>query len=264
MGKYRFDEKYFAKAPTVNFHLHDNYEIYYFLMGDANYYVEGNIYTLEKGDILLTNDKELHAPVFHNKDGYERIFISVPKDYLSEFVTDTFHPMDCFEKRRLGEKNKIDHRLVKACGIDKHIAEIKKYSTEEMPESEAMIKCHLMLMLHAFHEILQISDETGGRQGKMQAVVEYINKHLEDDLSLTQLGKVFYLNKYYLAHCFKNETGFTIGDYIAKKRILLARELLSEGKSSLEVAGRVGYSEYSSFYRAFKKITGKSPRALKK
>ena len=74
------------------------------------------------------------------------------------------------------------------------------------------------------------------------------------------LEKQFFVNKYYLSHTFKKSTGFTVVEYITHKRIIWAMDLLTVGQPALEVAHTVGFSDYSTFYKAFKKITGISPR----
>ena len=52
-------------------------------------------------------------------------------------------------------------------------------------------------------------------------------------------------------------------EYITKKRLVLAKELILEGISLYEAADRVGFSDYSNFYRSFKKTMGFSPKELR-
>ena len=58
---------------------------------------------------------------------------------------------------------------------------------------------------------------------------------------------------------FRNAVGTTVFDYIAYKRIGIAQHLLQMGIPAKEAALQVGYNDYSTFYRAYKKITGHSP-----
>lgn len=59
---------------------------------------------------------------------------------------------------------------------------------------------------------------------------------------------------------FKQETGFTIGSYISKKRLLLGRELILSGTSAAQAAYECGFKDYSTFQRAYKALFNESPR----
>ena len=74
------------------------------------------------------------------------------------------------------------------------------------------------------------------------------------------LAEKFYISKYYLCRAFHKATGLTVHDYIRLKRLNLARELKAEGKSISEAAMMAGFTDYSSFYRAYLKEYGVSPR----
>ena len=95
---------------------------------------------------------------------------------------------------------------------------------------------------------------------KIYQILDYINKNLEDKLTLDNLGKKFFVNKYYLCHVFKSNTGFTLQEYITYKRIIKAKELLALGMPVLQVSDMVGFGDYSNFFRVFKKIEGYSPK----
>ena len=77
--------------------------------------------------------------------------------------------------------------------------------------------------------------------------------HLTAALSIDMLAKQFFMSKYYLMHAFKDETGYTIGNYIATKRLLLARNLIEDGMSVTDACYACGYQNYSTFSRAYKK-----------
>ena len=58
---------------------------------------------------------------------------------------------------------------------------------------------------------------------------------------------------------FKEETGFTLHNYIVNKRLLIARTLISEGMPVTKAALESGFSEYSTFSRAYRKQFGATP-----
>ena len=72
-------------------------------------------------------------------------------------------------------------------------------------------------------------------------------------------AKRFFISKYYLCHLFRKHTGVTVLAYLNSKRIAMAHHLISKGEPPTEVAYRVGFQDYSTFYRAYKKETGQAP-----
>ena len=96
--------------------------------------------------------------------------------------------------------------------------------------------------------------------GPIRAIIQYLNQNYTENITLDMLAEKFYLSKYYLCRAFHKATGLTIHDYIRVKRLTLVRELKSEGKNISEAAMRAGFTDYSSFYRAYVKEYGVSPR----
>ena len=90
-------------------------------------------------------------------------------------------------------------------------------------------------------------------------VKRYIDAHLTAALSLEELAKQFFVSKYYLCRVFKAQCKLPVGQYIRQKRIDLAASLMQSGETASSAAFCAGFGDYSTFYRAYKKISGKSP-----
>ena len=95
---------------------------------------------------------------------------------------------------------------------------------------------------------------------KMINVIDYLNAHLTDDITIDFLAEHFYLSRYHLMHAFKEETGYTIGNYLTTKRLLLARDQIAQGESITTACYACGFHNYSTFSRAYRKHFGCSPR----
>ena len=90
-------------------------------------------------------------------------------------------------------------------------------------------------------------------------VMEYISEHLTEDITLSRLSQLFYLNGTYISSQFKHHTGLTLRTYILDQKITLARKLLLEGYSVSETCSQAGFSDYANFIRSFTNLTGISP-----
>ena len=96
-----------------------------------------------------------------------------------------------------------------------------------------------------------------------EKVLDYVDLHLEDDLSLERLSELFYVSKYYLAHNFKDQLGYSLHQYIIKKRLAACRDAILMNEKISEVCLRYGFKDYTVFYKAFKKEFGVSPKEYK-
>ncbi|GIN56066.1 AraC family transcriptional regulator [Lederbergia ruris] len=244
-------------------HIHDCYELFYFISGDLTYYIEGQAYKLYPNDLIITNSKELHRIVFNSASRYERKYIHFHPEYISSYQTDEYNILSYIEKRKLGYFNRIPAEKVFESGINELWNKIDKASIESSPESPIMLKTFFVQMLIAINKNLSNYNpplSEGHRYDqKINTILDFINKNLDEKITLDLLEHRFYVSKYYLCHIFKTNTGFTVMEYVTYKRIMRALELLMFGHAALDTAHRVGFRDYSTFYKAFKKITGTSP-----
>jgi AraC family transcriptional regulator len=98
------------------------------------------------------------------------------------------------------------------------------------------------------------------RQKKLGAVVEYIEEHLDADLTLEQIAAVAHLSPYHFARQFKAATGLPPHQYVIARRVERAQQLLHEGELSLaEVAVSAGFSDQSQLTQSFKRLVGITP-----
>lgn len=94
----------------------------------------------------------------------------------------------------------------------------------------------------------------------VQRMMNYMEAHILDSISLDSLAHIFSHNKYYLCHIFKKETGTTIYNYLLLLRIARAKALLSNKRNVSEVCELSGFTNYSNFITTFKKHTGYTPK----
>ena len=94
---------------------------------------------------------------------------------------------------------------------------------------------------------------------KINQIISYINENLSEELSLDQLADRFYISKYYLSRQFKQFTGLSLYQYIMKKRLISARNMLRAGSPVMDACLYCGFGDYSNFLKAFKREFGQNP-----
>lgn len=98
----------------------------------------------------------------------------------------------------------------------------------------------------------------------IKKVLNYINSHYKENLSLKALSQNFNINSTYLGQLFQKETSELFSDYVNKFKIEKAKQmLLNTDMSTIEISSRAGFSDPNYFYRQFKKYVGVSPSELR-
>lgn len=256
-----------TEGPFVaDFHLHDMYEIYFFISGNVKYFVEKKSYTLKYGDLLVMNNHEIHKPSFLASSPYERFVIHFNPELPQLFSSMGSNLLHCFIDKPNGEKNKITLKT-------DQIEEIKRlFQKMELIQKDASsyvniakLTCFLdilVLINRAFSHSME-REEPLTFPKRLTPILDYIDENLEGDLSLSCLEKKFYINASYLSRLFKKNIGSNIHEYIIYKRISKAKRLLSEGYNANEVVLLCGFNDFSNFSRIFKRTVGVSLRQYK-
>ena len=139
------------------------------------------------------------------------------------------------------------------------------------PEFETMLKIYLVNILVEIirsyeGQLSQLEISYSSESLKyMETALNYIDEHLDSELTLEMLADVAHMSKTYFCGQFKKLNGISPWDYITIKRIEKAITLIeSSNLSRLEIALKCGYNNTSNFYYAFKRVTGKTPGDYKK
>ena len=251
----------------INYHYHDYHKILILLKGDVTYYIEGHAYELKPNDIVLVNAGEVHKPVIHSDKPYERIIIYISPEFINKYTEDENDLSLCF-RHALSEQS---HVLRLPSFKNSRLGAITKDLDRSRDDKSYAHQLHHKLLFLEF--LLQLNRatiqnkikfiETTASSKKILSILDYINQHLTEDLSIDDLSDRFFLSRYYLMHSFKEQTGYTIGEYISKRRLNLARELISAGEPITTACYECGFKNYSTFSRAYKKYFGEAPRKQK-
>ena len=95
--------------------------------------------------------------------------------------------------------------------------------------------------------------------------INYIESHITEELTIADIAKHAIISPYYFQKGFSMLCGFTVGEYIKKRRLTLAgSELISTDRKIIDIALRYGYDSPDSFTKAFLRFHGATPTAIRK
>lgn len=262
--EYNFDNIYIRHAidehpdvKTFSMHLHERCEIYLFISGNVSYLVEGSTYSLGKNSLMIMSPVESHMPQINKSDKYERYVINFPLSF-ADFIDPEGRLMTAFRERPIGVNNMFQPTEINTTLIYSYFLDMFKETDDY--NRQLTTKSHLISMLDMINRALsQKTNHPRMPQSISEHIVLYVNNHLFDDLSIPALANRFFLSTSHFNRIFRNATGAAPWEYITKKRLTVAKDLLQNNIPSQSVSIQCGFKDYSTFYRAYKKHFGHSP-----
>ena len=258
---------YHDTKPNVRtgLHTHPYYEFYFFLEGHAEAQVKQEHYMLSYGDILIVPPKTSHGIFVHDFDiPYRRFDLWISAaffDYLSGLSEDYAYAMNKArdEDRHVIHTDRITFNSILSKLF--YIIEEEKGMRFGRPAQLVLSISDLVLNISRLANE-QYEHKKVTQDALYQNICDYIEHNIDDDLSLENIANHFFLSKFYISHVFKDNIGLSIHQYIAKKRLQLCHDAIAGGEMISQVYNTYGFDDYSSFYRAFKKEYGISPKEL--
>lgn len=243
------------------YHFHDNFEIYLYLAGNADFFIEESHYHLQRGHLLVLNDKEIHRVLARGTAPYERATVHFDQRLVSMLNTPETNLLACFRDRAPGVGNVLvcsEDELRELLAI---MEELERMSGDAAYGSDILLVVNLARLLVRVNQLFNKTrhDTPSSMSGVIAEIIQYIGTNVTRKLTLESIAEQFLLDKFYLSHLFHEETGDTLYQYILIKKIAYAKRLLGEGKSVADTCELAGFNDYNNFIRTFKKITGTTP-----
>lgn len=262
---YYYSDYYLSKVES---HTHNYYEFYFFLEGNVDMIIEGDVFSMHPGDLVLIPPKIRHHAEIRNQElPYRRFVFWISREYckrLLELSPDYVYLMQHVE---VAGDYVFSNDIITFNTIQSKVfALIDEMRSNRFGRDARISLCVNDLILHLNRIVHERNYPRSEKEDKnlYQSLAEYIEKNLEGNLSLEHLAEVFYVSKYHIAHTFKDHTGLSIHQYITKKRLTACREAILGGSEITQAYLMFGFGDYSSFYRAFKKEYGISPREFRR
>lgn len=246
-------------------HFHSNYEIYYLLEGERNYFVRSRAYRVLRGNLIFVGSGQIHKTAMVSPV-HERILLEVSESLIAGFsrevkeIDPAFSAHSGVLKLTERERQRVEALLFRI------IEEIR----EKRPAYEQAVRAMLQELLIF---ILRKEGSSAGKypsiksakHRKVNEVANYICSNFAEIPSLDRLSERFYISKYYLCRIFKEVTGMTISQYINANRLKAAEKMLRESSDSvIQIAAASGFGSVTYFNKVFRESLGLSPVQYRK
>ena len=234
-------------------HIHSDCEIYVNLSGDVSFEVEGRIYPVSRGTVIITRPYEYHHCIRHSQEVHRHFWITFSaarEDFLNDFF--------CREK---GHNNRIV--------LSEEMLEDFQRQAGKLAEGNVDSLEQRIGVLRLFH-ILRNGNQTEpvglleNMPKDVLAALLYMDEHLTEDLDIPTLAQKCGMSINTLERHFLKALGARPVETLRKKRLVVSLGHLRNGETVADAAMKSGFSDYSNFIQLFKKQFGMTPLTYKK
>jgi len=217
--------------------------------------------TMRAGDVLVTPAGEPKA--LRHRDEAELVKLQIAPSHFAGIV-------DELHANGSGPVELLDNFGTR----DAYIEDVARRLLAELESDNLAGRVYVDSLATALTVHLLRNYSTAGKIGtasspklprfKLQRVTDYIDDHLQDELTLQTLSATLSMSPFHFAHAFRTTTGLAPHRFLIQRRIDRAKILLCETDMSIsEIAHQVGYAHQSNFSVVFHRVTGRTPRSYR-
>lgn len=231
-------------------HTHNYTELFFIVSGRGQFLIQDQAFPVDVNNLVIINPNISHTEVSLNAQPLEYIVLGIGGIELatSENSNGQFYILDYLESVEISSCFRNILREM----------ELKNTGYEDI--CQAYMEILIIRLMR--NTALSIREEPQFTSGNRQcaSVRRYIDQHFKEPLTLDQLASEVHMNKYYLAHTFKQEYGVSPINYMISRRIDESKYLLAETNLSMsQISQLLGFSSLSYFSQVFRKIQEMTP-----
>lgn len=247
-----------ADYPVVSMHWHEEAELTLITKGDCTYQIDFVTYEAKKGDILFVPPLLLHSISRRTSDEFFSETYVFHMNFLGGNTADicSTRYLILLMNQEFSLPCLITPEHPAYVSLRKIFRQITSLYNDAVIGYELALKS---LFLQAIFLLLQYRTECTSPENrissdKLKQVLDYIELHYAEAITISELAKLCYFSDYYFMRFFKKHMHMTCMEYINSLRLEKSVELFEKGASSiLDVSLSVGFRNLSYFHRAFKK-----------
>lgn len=265
-----FEVYYYSDSviPDVEHHSHDYYEFYFFLEGNITMHIGDASFSLRPGTmVIIPPGMPHHATLVDSDHPYRRFVFWISESFLSSLIgiSDDYRYLPDLALRN----TYFTHKFTE---IEFNTLQGKLFSLIDEIHSDRFAKSAKILIsvsdfMISINRMVYEANNPGNTKAESdslyQSIIHYIETHIDENLSLDIIAEKLYISKFHISHVFTETNGLPLHKYITKKRLEMCRDAILSGQDISVVASSYGFSDYSTFYRAFVKEYGVSPKKYK-
>lgn len=237
-------------------HEHPFCEILFVFSGSGKTVIEGKVYPITKGDIIIYNPYTKHEESTSAEIGLEMGFFGITNFKISDFPSNYLISP---------ESTPVIHTGNDEYKIAFYFMQLIEEIRGEEKYNELIAKYLARLILIDILRLANISEAKFITNAIFNNIYKYINENFASINSLDEICDELHVTKYYISHVFKKYIGKPPMQYITAKKIDYAKRLLQETNlSATEIGEKCGYPDHAMFFKAFKRTEGITPIAFRK
>lgn len=252
-------------------HMHDYIELVYIFSGSGIHYVNDVPYHLNRGSLLLVDFGETHE--YSCLDNMAYVNFKLRPEYFSDNLKGKSSIEDIFSLPELQnlpdtESNRMAQFDGHMClRIEQLIFSILEENLSRAPGFKNIIKNSLVnLLIQLKRNMISesaFSHETAVPE-RLRAALDYINEHCGEKITLKKASEICNYSEVYFSKLLRTYFGCGFSEYLMKRRINKAMNLLLETNISIqEISIAAGFNNKTHFYRTFKKYIGVKPSFIR-
>lgn len=234
-----------AQLKYIPPHWHRSIEFSLVCKGEVNLWINNEKKIVKEGEFIFVNSAQIHQLDSNDPSGCEVLLVIISYDFLKHVLPqiDTL----CFDISKPSSKKKRIHEIYRF---------FYQYTHQPQPYDELMINAYLYELVNLLVTEFQVDVSQKSyflAQKRQHRILEYIENHYKEDLSLTKLAQVCHMNEEYFSRSFKKLFGINFKTYLTDYRIYRCfYDVVNSTKNMQDIASEYGFTSIKSFIKAFK------------